>query len=136
MTIDVVHLLPRFARGLLYTYPSPDVPLDQSPDCHWTSMNFFNDPPEPRFQDITYLRESLITNYARVEAAPVMGDLLLLTQPDGQVIHSCIYIADDIVFTKNGQSPSVPWTLTTLADLQAFYPAQPALLVRIFRKTP
>lgn len=134
MTIDVVHLLPRFARGLLYTYPAPDLPRDQSPDCHWTSMNFFNDPPEPRFGDIAYLRQVLLSSYTVVTTPPVMGDLLLLTEPGGEVIHSCIYLADEIVFTKNGQSSSVPWTLTTLPDLQASYPAQPALEIRAFRR--
>lgn len=133
MTLDLAHLLPRFARGLLYTYPSPEVPLEQSPDCHWTSMNFFNDPPEPRFGDIAYLRQTILTSYVAVTTPPAMGDLLLLTEPDGEVIHSCIYIADDIVFTKNGQSASVPWTLTTLPDLQASYPSQNELQIRVFR---
>ncbi len=133
-TIDVVHLLPRFARGLLYTYPSPDVPRELSPDCHWTSMNFFNDPPDQRFDDIDYLKEVLIKAYTPVQGRPAMGDLLVMTKPNGEVIHSCIYLADDIVFTKNGRAPSIPWTLTTLPDLQAVYPAHPALEVRVFRK--
>jgi hypothetical protein len=49
-------------------------------------------------------------------------------------VHSCVYLAADLVFTKNGQAPTVPWTLSTLADLLAFYPAHPPLDVRIFRR--
>lgn len=134
MTIDVVHLLPRFARGLLYTYPTSDTPREQSPDCHWTSMNFFNDPPDQRFDDIDYLKEVLTKAYTPVQGRPAMGDLLVMTKPNGEVIHSCIYLADEIVFTKNGRAPSIPWTLTTLPDLQAFYPVHPALEVRVFRR--
>ncbi|MDI1250265.1 MAG: hypothetical protein PSV13_15490 [Lacunisphaera sp.] len=133
MPIDVVHLLPRFARALLYTYPDPDAPAEMARDCHWTSMNFFNDPPEARFADIAYLKDILIKTYAPVRGAPTMGDLLMLTRADGEVIHSCIYLGDDIVFSKNGQSASVPWTLTTIQDLQAFYPEDPPLQVRMFR---
>ena len=96
-------------------------------------MNFFNDQPEPRFGDIAYLRQTILTSYLSVTTPPAMGDLLLLTEPDGEVIHSCIYIAVDIVFTKNGQSASVPWTLTTLPDLLASYPSQSVLQIRVFR---
>ena len=134
MTIDVVHLLPRFARGLLYTYPSPDVPRSLAPDCHWTAMNFFNDAPDDRFDDILYLRRVIERDYAEITGEPAMGDVLLLSRADGEVMHSCTYLAADIVFTKNGQSHANPWTLTTLQDLQAFYPADPALTVRAFRR--
>jgi hypothetical protein len=133
MPIDVVHLLPRFARGLLYTYPDPDSPAENAADCHWTSMNFFKDPPEARFGDIAYLRDILMKTYTPVRGAPTMGDLLMLTRADGEVIHSCTYVGDDIVFTKSGQSAAVPWTLTTIQDLQAFYPEEPPLQVRVFR---
>lgn len=133
MPIDVVHLLPRFARSLLYTYPDPDTPAENAADCHWTSMNFFKDPPEARFTDVAYLKSVLTGAYVQVRDAPTMGDLLMLTRADGEVIHSCTYIGDDIVFTKNGQSTSVPWTLTTIQDLQAFYPEDPPLQIRVFR---
>lgn len=133
MTIDVVHLLPRFARGLLYTYPSPAIPRSLAPDCHWTSMNFFNETPDGRFDDILQVKRVLTRDYTEIKEAPAMGDLLLLSRPDGEVLHSCTYVAADIVFTKNGQSHSNPWTLTTLPDLQAFYPSDPPLTVRVFR---
>jgi hypothetical protein len=132
--IDIAHLLPRFARSLLYTYPSPDVSLERSPDCHWTAMNFFNDKPDEGFLDLDYLKRKLETDYTPAEGAPGMGDILILSQANGEVVHSCVYLAADLVFTKNGQAPTVPWTLSTLADLLAFYPAHPPLDVRIFRR--
>lgn len=132
--IDIAHLLPRFARSLLYTYPSPDVPRERSPDCHWTAMNFFNEQPDDGFLDLDYLKRKLETEYAPVEGTPLMGDILILSQTNGDVVHSCVYLAADLVFTKNGQAATVPWTLSTLADLLAFYPAQPPLTVRVFRR--
>jgi hypothetical protein len=132
--IDIGHLLPRFARSLLYTYPPPDLPRESSPDCHWTAMNFFNDQPDDGFLDLDYLRRKLETEYTPVTSTPVMGDILILGRANGDVVHSCVYLAADLVFTKNGQAPTVPWTLSTLADLLAFYPAQPPLTVRIFRR--
>lgn len=35
--------------------------------------------------------------------------------------HSAIYLADGIVYTKNGKSPILPWTLSTVADVAAEY---------------
>jgi hypothetical protein len=134
MTIDLAHLLPRLPRGLLYTYPSPEVPRERSPDCHWTSMNFFNDTPDERFDDIDYLKVVLMRDYAEVQGPPAMGDVIVLSRPNGEVVHSCVYIAADIVFTKNGQSHTVPWTLSTLPDLQAFYPANAPLQIRFLRR--
>lgn len=134
MTIDLAHLLPRLARGLLYTYPSPDLPTDLSPDCHWTSMNFFNDPPDDRMADLEYLKARLIVDYVEIQSEPMMGDIVMMTRPDGTAVHSCVYLADNIVFTKNGQSATVPWLLSTLPDLQAFYPTNPPLQNRIYRR--
>jgi hypothetical protein len=134
LTLDVVHLLPRFPRGIIYTYPAPDIPPALSPDCHWTSMNFFNELPDQRFDDIAYLKQILLSEYAPAHGPNRMGDILLLTRADGEVIHSCVYVAADIVFTKNGRSQSIPWTLTTIQDLQAFYPANPTLQIRGYRK--
>ncbi len=135
ITLDVAHLLPRFARGLLYTYPPRTEPLDPTLDCHWTSMNFFRDEPDPRFADIEFLREAIKRDYAPVpDGKRQLGDLLILTRPDGQIVHSCIHIADDIVFTKNGYSFQMPWVLNTLPDLRAAYPSDPPLLIHAFRR--
>ena len=76
----------------------------------------------------------LLRDYAEVNGSPVMGDVLVLSRADGEVIHSCVYLAADLVFTKNGQSHSVPWTITTLPDVQAFYPYEPELSIRVFRR--
>ena len=135
ITVDVAHLLPRFARARLFTYPQPvDHPNDVNHDCHWTSLNFFNDPPDERFADAEFVRRTLEQDYNPVEGKPAFGDIFVFTRPDGSVVHSCVYVADDIVFTKNGSSFAMPWMLMSLNDVIAFYPADSSLTVRAFRR--
>ncbi len=135
ITLDIAHLLPRFARGRLFTYPQPsDHPNDVNHDCHWTSLNFFNDPPDERFADADVVRRTLEQEYISVEGKPTFGDIFVFTRPDGTVIHSCVYIADDIVFTKNGSSFAMPWILMSLNDVIAYYPSDKSLTIRAFRR--
>ncbi len=132
--IDIIHLLPRFARLLAYTYPLPsDKPVDANHDCHWTSFNFQNDQPDERFSNIDYVRQVLLEQYYPVPGDPMLGDIVMFVRGDGVVIHSCVYIADDIVFTKNGPGYSVPWLLSPLADVQAFYASTPGIEMRRYR---
>lgn len=123
-TIDVVHLLPRFARALLYAYPSPDEPGTTTyMDCHWTVLNFFNRTPDSRYEDINQVAAAFRSNYHPVTGRPRFGDIYLFALPNGDIIHSCVYIADNIVFTKNGAAASAPWILMKYEDVVAFYPS-------------
>jgi hypothetical protein len=134
VTVDVAHLVPKFARSLLYTYPLPSEDLaNQNQDCHWTSLNFFSDQPDNRYSNIEVVRQTLRDQYHPVPGDMELGDILLLVNCNGVVIHSCVYIADNIVFTKNGASFAMPWLLMTLEDLLAFYPSDPPLEIRRYR---
>lgn len=135
ITLDVAHLLPRFARARLYSYPQPsDHPDDGLHDCHWTCLNFFNDIPDEKYTDEKVVKHTFETEYIRVVGRPTLGDIFVFSRPDGRVIHSCVYIADDIVFTKNGASSVMPWILMKLSDVTAFYPADPPLTITAFRR--
>lgn len=134
VTIDVAHLMPKFARSLLYTYPLPtEDPAKLNRDCHWTSLNFFNEEIDDRYADIEVVRQTLHTQYHPVPGDLMLGDVLLFLKPGGVVIHSCVFIADNIVFTKNGSSFAMPWILMTLDDVIAFYPSEPPLEIRRYR---
>lgn len=136
-TIDIIHLLPRIPRSLLYTYPSPAEPGARTYlDCHWTVLNFFNVTPDDRFQKIDAVTAAFVNDYYPVTGAPTLGDILLFAKPNGAVIHSCVYIADDIVYTKNGASPNAPWILMTLSDVVAFYPSREPLDIQYYRVKP
>lgn len=135
LDIDITHLLPRFARKRIYTYPSPEGDTGEMVfDCHWNSMNFWNDPPDNRFSDGATVIRTLETDYEQISDAFKFGDILLFMKSDTQAIHSAVYIADDIVFTKNGPSPHSPWILMQLATLVAHYETNVDLKIRGYRK--
>jgi len=132
--VDLVHLLPSFARKRLYTYPNPDADQNSGrEDCHWTTLNFFNDTPDNRFLSVDEVRKFVETECYPVLGEPTFGDLVFLINKEGVAPHSCVYIADDIVFTKNGPEPYVPWILMELSDVQAIYYTDPPLEVKFFR---
>ncbi|MFA7160428.1 MAG: hypothetical protein WC299_14105 [Kiritimatiellia bacterium] len=116
--LDVVYLLPDFARTRLYTYVNPtrgDPSVVR--DCHWTSFNFFNDLPDDRFGRGTDLTELTVNDYKQVQSPTEFGDLVLFVTHEKGLIHSCVYIADDIVFTKNGIGFGTPFIFEKMGEV-------------------
>ena len=137
MTIDVSHFLPPFARRRLYTFPAPDLLVrGRLPDCHWTSLNFFNAVTQDYYLDMRLAASRLMENYTVVDSPYHFGDMLCLLNPDGQAIHSCIYIADDVVFTKNGENGVRPWILMPLQEVRDYYSRDSSVLKGFRRKVP
>jgi hypothetical protein len=135
ITIDVAHLLPPFARKRLNSYPFPQAdPSVAAPDCFWTALNFFNEPPDDRYRDDNVWKAELQANYT-VVTQPTYGDLIFLLRPDDSPLHAAVYVADDVVFTKNGGNYRQPWILMEWADLMARYPENHALRTVIFHRT-
>lgn len=68
-TINIVWLLPPFARLRLYTFPyALKDPTAARQDCFFTSLNFFNDPPDTNFFDKAYAEKVLRSQYAPIRA--------------------------------------------------------------------
>ncbi len=133
-TIDIVHLLPPFARRLIYTFPFPSMKNAAAAyDCHYTSLNFFNDPPDDRFIDSATLVRVLGENYHQVYANPRLGDIVVYLTENNEIIHSAVYLASDMLFTKYGNSPAQPWIFMTSDEVKDFYPVSGKLKVRYFR---
>ena len=133
-SISLLYLLPPFARQRLYTYPEPSFAGDLAMDCHWSTMNFFNGNPDNRFADPQYTVAYLQTNCYKIAKANAYGDIIFLLNPDGNAIHSAVYLADNIVFTKNGNNSAQPWMLMHLKDLVAKYTTDTAPPVAVYRK--
>lgn len=135
--LDVAHLLPGIPRKLLFTYPDLSMAADGGmPDCHWTSLNFFNSLPEPFFLDSRLATSFVLERYASVENAARFGDVLIFIDNDaGNAFHSCVYIADDVVFTKNGHNVLSPWVFQTLDHVRKIYLHSDNGQIRIFRQT-
>ena len=120
---DLVHMLPPLPRKLLYTYADSSMAVDGIlPDCHWTTLNFFNYNPEPIYLDEFFAASRLVAAFEPVEPPYRYGDALVFLTEEMNAYHSCIYIAADLVYTKNGRSLYAPWTMLYLKDVQSTYP--------------
>ncbi len=121
--IDVIRLLPRFARVRLNTFVyrsefSPRKGVEY--DCVWTAMNFFNEVPDDRFS--TDDREKLVEALTTAIPAPnQFGDLVFLLNKDSELVHACNYIGANIVFTKNGATQFAPFVFAFMQDVMASY---------------
>lgn len=131
---SLLYFLPPFARDRLYNYPDP-AELQRRPrmDCHWSSFNFFNTTPDDSFADSAYISKYVRENYYQVAKCGKYGDIVMLTRGDNQVVHSAVYLADDIVFTKNGFSKAQPWILMHLKDMIAAFPSNQPLRIEVYR---
>lgn len=120
-TVDITHFLPSLMRQRAYTFPEMEFGLKgRFPDCHWTSLNFFNLTPKDFYLDTRLAAEHLLNNYATIDAPYHYGDVLCFLD-NGEGLHTCVYIADDIVLTKNGDSILAPWALMQLKDVDSVY---------------
>jgi len=129
--IDINHLLPKFARAYLNTYPQPN--FDLRHDCHWSSLNFFNLDPLEVYADREKAAATFMSDYYTIAGNPLLGDILVLITPQGKAIHSCVFVADNIVFTKNGLTSCAPWVLMELTDVLAFFAQQQPFRVVTYR---
>ncbi len=120
--IDVVHLLPPLPRKLLMTYPDSGMTREGIlPDCHWTSLNFFNYEPQPYLLDSRLATTAVLERFDPVDPPYRFGDILFFVDQRGDAFHSCVYIADDVVFTKNGRNLLSPWIFTKAEYVEKVY---------------
>jgi hypothetical protein len=137
MRLDGVHLLPPLPRRFLYSYPSDELTMaSQLPDCNWTALNFFNITPFDYHTDVQKLTQRLEEAYTTVDAPFAFGDVLLLFGPNDIFAHSCVYVADEIVYTKNGNGRMAPWILMKFADVARLYSNNQPLSIRGYRLKP
>lgn len=137
--LDVVHLLPQFIRAYLYTYPLPSSdPEETKKDCFWSALNAFNLKVDNNLNDVDYLFKVLKTDYAGITVPSKLGDLIVVADSNNKPIHVAIFVADDIVFTKNGPHHTHPWILMHLKDMlenySVTYPPDKQLSVHYFRR--
>ena len=128
--------LPPTARRLLYTFPNSDFGrTGYYPDCHWTSLNFQNPDPLDRLADPPLATAYVLQNYTKVQGPYRYGDVIFLMDgATGNAIHSCVYLADDLVFTKNGRSPTQPWVVMKLDDVVSYYGMYYATQLACYRR--
>jgi hypothetical protein len=134
--VGIINVLPSLGRRRLYTYPTVDQAVNgRFPDCHWTSLNFFNNAPHAYYLDTRLAAGVLEKQYDEVRPPYRFGDVLAFAQGE-DVIHSCVYIAEDIVFTKNGVNIVAPWVLQRVEDVASIYQPDDSVRVQGFRLKP
>lgn len=132
--MDIIHLLPSLPRRFIFGYPPMELAMmGRMPDCHWSSLNFFNYKPKEYFLDTRLATAHVLENYVKVEPPYRFGDVLMFLTPQGDAIHSCNYIADDIVYTKNGENMISPWVLMKISDVLRIYSNESQSTIQGFR---
>jgi hypothetical protein len=137
-SLDLMHLLPPLARKLVNSYPPLELGMHgRMPDCHWSSLNFFNYEAQECYLNTRLAASHLLESYETVEAPYRYGDkLFFIDGPNGGSYHSCVYIADDIVFAKNGDNAANPWILTRLEDQKQVYLSGISGRIQAYRRRP
>ena len=142
-TLDLIHLLPPLPRKVLHTFPDGGfAPLQAN--CFWMSLNFFNPVPDLRYlpgaddfgQAVSEAMQALQRDYVPVRPPFRFGDVIALfsdSETSRELVHMVVYIADNIVLTKNGRVPTSPFVLMTFGDIEKTYPWPMPLNVRGYR---
>ena len=134
-SIDIVHLLPPFARERIYTYPgTANGNSVVRRNSHWTALNFFGEETDDRYTSLSNVGEALHTDYYPISGEPSFGDLVCFTDKNGELFHTAVYIADDILYTKNSYRVSRPWMLLSTDEMLHFYPRLEPPTIRYFRR--
>ena len=131
--IDITQFLPTLARRRVYTFPTAAMALKgRLPDCHWTSLNFFEEEPKDLYLDSAKASEHLLADYVAIDPPFKFGDVLCFLDK-GEGLHTCVQVADDIVLSKNGESILAPWTLMPMKDVDDVYRRSPDTRVQGYR---
>ncbi|MDF1824088.1 MAG: hypothetical protein P1U68_05575 [Verrucomicrobiales bacterium] len=134
--LDILHLLPLMPRKYLNNFTVlQDVNPHNTPDCFWTSTQFFNFNTSSRSFDSLPVEHFLDKDYEEISGPLQFGDLVCLFDKDTkEFIHSYTHIAGDLVFTKNGGSFLRPWVISTKAFMLSLYTDNSGLITKIFRR--
>lgn len=135
--IDLAYLMPPFCRERLFQFPDrANHPEADQMDCFWTALNFFRHPPQQRFMDNPLRLRHLQDHYEPQTGEPGFGDLVVLYGANQEPMHACVYIAGDIVFTKNGGTLNSPWVFMSYADMLGYYSMDETPVRRVLRTRP
>ena len=116
-------LFPAIPRSLIYTYQQGTLaPFDL--DCNWSAYNFFRSEPDYSVNTAPLRRDFLYEHYDSIAAPTQFGDIIAFLDEKYRVLHLCSYVAEDLVFTKNGFSTLQPWILMRLDDVEAYFQSE------------
>jgi hypothetical protein len=110
---DVTHLLPQIPRMLVYTFPSLSMGMGgELPDAQWTSQHFFRSEMGSARPWNGSPSSMMSLGFTPVHEPYQFGDVLMYwSQNQQEYVHSSVFVADGIVFTKNSPKLISPWVL-------------------------
>ena len=73
------------------------------------------------------------TEYEQVTDLPRLGDIYIFCNQRETVVHSCVHVAGNLVFTKNGSLSTSPWILMLMSDVVSLYQTEDPLIIRRIR---
>lgn len=129
--VSVFYLLPPAVREKLFA--SAVNQPGKEPPSHWLSLNSFTDKPDSRMTDSNYAARHIEQNYYQIGKPGILGDLILLLDDKDRVIHSAVFVAAGVVFTKDGTNPSQPWVLMRQEDMVGRYSGLAPVKIACFR---
>jgi hypothetical protein len=137
-SVDITHLLPPLPRRRLYTFPTGDLTArGRYPDGHWTSFNFFTSSSQNPSLELRPDDNTPLDDYEPVtDLKYALGDLICLLNAKGETVHTCVYVADDVVFTKNGGGGVSPWVLWPLQDVKDYFSHETSGETKVYRRKP
>src|SRR5688572_24816428 len=93
--INIIALLPEFARNRVYTFPTTwdDATIGRQ-DCAFTAMNFFNHTINTNFLNPDVIQQTLACEYQPAGDRPLFGDLVQLVDAEGRIFHMSVFLAD------------------------------------------
>lgn len=140
--LDIIHLLSPIEREFLNTYFTPAGP-SLTPSCFWTAFNFGEEKPDDRYLVLPGMWtaheseawQDLTANFDAIPAPGRLGDIIGYRRKGvPAVVHVAVFIADGLVYTKNGATFSKPWCLSRLEDLDELYLNEPDMERVYFRR--
>ncbi len=108
-----------------------------STQSQYSSLNFFNYDAHEYLLDERLATNSVLEHFVPVEPPYSYGDILFfLNAKTGDAYHSCIQLADNLVYTKNGRNLLSPWVIMRREDLEKVYLYRGDGRVQGFRRKP
>ena len=118
-------LLPPFARERLGTFP----PRDTRFDCFWTALNFFSPTGEGGALMDSTAFDATTTSWTQVSLDQLrFGDVLVFRTEAGATEHAAVYLAEDLVFSKDGWTMHRAWELVRIARERRVYHTAPRIV--------
>jgi hypothetical protein len=123
--VPLRELLPPFARARLGTFP----PRDTRFDCFWTVLNFFSPTTDGGPLIDSDVFDATTSRWTQVPLDQLrFGDVLAFRTEAGATVHAAVYLAEDLLFSKDGWTIHRAWELGRIARERAVYPTAPRIV--------